>query len=451
MDIVDENVEARNDNIDNPNRDNANDDNFEAPDDNEIVNLGPEIEEAIINNEDNEVIRDPNFTIGEEIASFENDNLKLSFRRVHFKKYERFNLTDYNFSLKIDFKKNYQDVLMTTVLDGYLDGLRQTFERIKRDFRNNLDRNMYVTFSHNDLVSPIVVGVLNFKDDTIDAMIERCETKIHMVLTSHTSLSSNHTLFVMIRVLGTRHMEHIRTRQGRLDELPRIPMRGNDNAEETTEEKVLEKIVEIPTNEYPSFKNNCLVLAIILGAYLELGFILKEAKFKHKGFIMSKIKSKTEKARQKACQFLSREFEIVKKKVPQLEKLKENTLDNTCQLLAKHFQVNIVIHELKQGDDSIETIYSPTKREYDVELPRVDLLAKRVGDNLTGHVDVIHPHDWGFRRTRGWACLFCRKVVHTHWERHVCTGNRTIHIYICSVCHLVTIMIIKQKISLFLI
>ena len=90
MDIVDENVEARNDNIDNPNRDNANDDNFEAPDDNEIVNLGPEIEEAIINNEDNEVIRDPNFTIGEEIASFENDNLKLSYRRVNFKKYEQF-------------------------------------------------------------------------------------------------------------------------------------------------------------------------------------------------------------------------------------------------------------------------------------------------------------------------------------------------------------------------
>ena len=131
-------------------------------------------------------------------------------------------------------------------------------------------------------------------------MIERCETKISMVLTSHTSLSSNHTLFVMIRVLGTRHMEHIRTRQGRLDELPRIPMRGNGNAEETTKEKVIEKIIEIPTNEYPSFKNNCLVLAIILGAYLELGFILKEAKFKHKGFIMSKIQSKTEKNRQKA-------------------------------------------------------------------------------------------------------------------------------------------------------
>ena len=50
MDIVDDNVEAPNDNLDNPNRDNANDDNFEAPNDNEIVNLQPEIEEAIINN-----------------------------------------------------------------------------------------------------------------------------------------------------------------------------------------------------------------------------------------------------------------------------------------------------------------------------------------------------------------------------------------------------------------
>ena len=241
MDIVDDNVEAPNDNLDNPNRDDANDDNFEAPNDNEIVNLQPEIEEAIINNEDNEVIRDPNFTIGEEIASFENDNLKLSYRRVNFKKYERFNVTDYNFSLKIDFKKNYQDVLMTTVLDGYLDGLKQTFERIKRDFRHNLDRNMYVTFFHKDLVSPIVVGALNFKDETIEAMIERCETKISLVLTSHTSSSSSHTLFIMIRVLGDRHMEHIRTRQGRLNELPRIPMRGNGNAEETKEEKVIEK------------------------------------------------------------------------------------------------------------------------------------------------------------------------------------------------------------------
>ena len=149
MNIVDDNVEAPNDNDGNQNPHDANADNLEALNDNEIVNLQPEIEEAIINNEDN-IIREPDFIIGEEIATFENDTLKLSYRRVKFKNYQRFNVTDYNFSLKIDFKKKYQDVLMTTVLDGYLDGLRQTFAQVKRDFRHNLDRSMYVTFFHKD-------------------------------------------------------------------------------------------------------------------------------------------------------------------------------------------------------------------------------------------------------------------------------------------------------------
>ena len=179
-------------------------------------------------------------------------------------------------------------------------------------------------------------------------------------------------------------------------------------------------------------KKNCLVLSIILGTYLELGYILKEDKFKYKGFIMSKIRSTTDKKRQKACKLLEKEFDIVKKKLPQLDKIKENTLLNTCQLLAQYFKVNIVIHELQKGDDYIDSIYLPNKREYDVQFARVDLLAKRVGDNLTGHVDVIHPEDWGYRRARGWACIFCPKVVHTHWERHTCTAY---HVKNCLNCH----------------
>ena len=389
-----DNLEALNDNDGNENRHDANADNLEALNDNEIVNLQPEIEEAIINNEDN-IIREPDFIIGEEIATFENDTLKLSYRRVKFKNYQRFNVTDYNFSLKIDFKKKYQDVLMTTVLDGYLDGLRQIFERVKRDFRHNLDRNMYVTFFHKDLVSPIVVGPLNFKNDTVEKMIEKCETKIHLVLTSHTSLSSSHTLFISIRLLGDRHMQSLRLRQRKLDDLQHIPMEGNGNgnAEETeeTKEEKQNYLIKLPTNEFPSFEKNCLVVSIILGAFLELGFILKEDKFRYKGFQMSKITSISEKKRQKACEVLKKEFDFVKQKLPQLNKLKENTLANTCQLLAQYFKVNIVIHELQKGDDYIDSIYSPKKREYDVEFARVDLLAERVGDKLTGHCEVIHP------------------------------------------------------------
>ena len=67
---------------------------------------------------------------------------------------------------------------MTTVLNGFLDGLKQTFARVKRDFKHMLDRNMYITFYHKDLVSPIVVGPLNFKEETIESMVKKYETKI---------------------------------------------------------------------------------------------------------------------------------------------------------------------------------------------------------------------------------------------------------------------------------
>ena len=72
---------------------------------------------------------------------------------------------------------------------------------------------------------------------------------------------------------------------------------------------------------------------------------------------MSRITSKTDKNRKNACKLLKKEFEIVKKKLPQLDKIKENTLHNTCQLLAQYFKVNIVIHELQKGEDYIYSIY----------------------------------------------------------------------------------------------
>ena len=94
-------------------------------------------------------------------------------------------------------------------------------------------------------------------------------------------------------------MESLCLRQGRLNELYMIPMEGNEDEEESKEDKE-NYIVELSPNEFPSFKKNCLVLSIILCAYLELGFILKEDKLKYKGFIMSRITSKTDKNRKKS-------------------------------------------------------------------------------------------------------------------------------------------------------
>ena len=111
------------------------------------------------------------------------------------------------------------------------------------------------------------------------------------------------------------------------------------------------------------------------------------------------------------------------KQIPKLRDLEEYTFENTCQILAMHFHVNIVIHELKYERDHIAFIQSPTKRDYDVSLPRVDLLAFRNRDLNEGHVDLISPRNSFYKKHRKWACVFCPKIIQTHWQSHMCTAK----------------------------
>ena len=64
-----------------------------------------------------------------------------------------------------------------------------------------------------------------------------------------------------------------------------------------------------------------------------------------------------------------------------MAKIKEYNFDNTCQTLASFYNVNIVIHELKNDLDTIVEIYSPgfnpsikKPGKFDVAYPRIGKL-----------------------------------------------------------------------------
>ena len=412
----------QNDNDDNNGEDDINDNNSEDGNNDDTI----EEDNNDSNDENNPEIEDPDFNIGEDIASFENDDLKISYKRIKFKKFERFNLTDYNFSINITMKTERQSILMTTALESILEALARVFNNIKNDFAPNLDRNMYVTFIHKDLNPPVTCGPLNFKDSTVEEMVETCHIKLNAVLESHKTLTIDKNLVVLARTLGSKHMKFIRDRQKRLDKLSAIPMKGEEKEEEKTEDS----LIKLPIEEFPYFKDKCLPIGIVLGSIIEKGHILKERNFITAGNILNNIKSTNAKLRRQACKRLEVEFEKVLKKIPKLRDLEDYTFENTCQILAMHFNVNIVMHELKYELDHIVFVQSPTKKAYDVSLPRIDLLAFRKGDLNEGHVDLIHPRNHFYKKHRKWACVFCSKIIQTHWQTHMCTaqGQRVVSV-----------------------
>ena len=185
-------------------------------------------------------------------------------------------------------------------------------------------------------------------------------------------------------------MKHIRAYQKRLDELYAMPIRGNDN-DNIKDCSQKSYIIKIPTEEFDYFEGICLPTSIILGSILERGLLLKEKKYASLAKILSKIRSKNQDFRRKACQRLYKEYEKVLKKLPHFREIENFTLENTCHNLAMFFEVNIVVHELKFGKDFIDHIQSPNAKEYDPGFPRVDILITRNGDLYSGHADLISP------------------------------------------------------------
>ena len=80
--------------------------------------------------------------------------------------------------------------------------MRQIFETMKNDFIHNLDRNMYITLIHPDLPTPIVLGPLNFQNDSIEDIIDKINVKISSVLESHKTLKVDTNMMIFARVLG---------------------------------------------------------------------------------------------------------------------------------------------------------------------------------------------------------------------------------------------------------
>ena len=98
------------------------------------------------------------------------------------------------------------------------------------------------------------------------------------------------------------------------------------------------------------------------------------------------LRYSNEKLQVRACKQIEVEFQKVLRKIPKLRDIQECDFNNRCQILALHFNVNIVIHQWKYEIDSFAFIQLPTKKDYDVSLERENLLASRTGDFNEEHV-----------------------------------------------------------------
>ena len=111
------------------------------------------------------ILQDPNIPYGETVIAEENDQVKVTFSRVTFRRNLKFRLTDFQYSMKVEFKEESEDLLLKDAIPTLLAGLEKVIDQVKTTFEPFLNRNMYITLAQNGLTPGIRVGVTNLQND----------------------------------------------------------------------------------------------------------------------------------------------------------------------------------------------------------------------------------------------------------------------------------------------
>ena len=261
--------------------------------------------------------------------------------------------------MKIDFKQKEDNALLMTLLPEVIDGLREVIDDIKEQFNKligrRLDRIIYITLTHSGLKPGVKVGPLNLKDDT-NEIVRTLHEKINAVLESHHTLECNESLNIYIVVLGDPHMVLIKSQETKaLSILDKV---GGSN--DVAEKFMAKYFLKLPEDKL--FDGLCIPLSLILSAVVQRyeacrGYKTMTKKTKKtktgymvKGKQMKQINSKSGSRKRIAVDALKKEFDKKKEKLRccQDEPYKFK-LQPILRHLANHYEVNFVIHSLKQS------------------------------------------------------------------------------------------------------
>ena len=159
-------------------------------------------EREVNDQQDPVILEDPNIPYGETVIAEENDQVKVTFSRVTFRRNLKFKLTDFQYSMKVEFKEESEDLLLKDAIPTLLAGLEKVIDQVKTTFEPFLNRNMYITLAQNGLTPGIRVGVTNLQNDSTKEIVKKTQDKIYAVLESHQNLAVDTSLNIY---LGSIH------------------------------------------------------------------------------------------------------------------------------------------------------------------------------------------------------------------------------------------------------
>ena len=359
---------------------------------------------------------------------YKGKKLQLVVSKEDFKDLKRWDLSDHKYVIKaiVDNSKPDELPLLQSSLTIIAESLKVIIEDLKKNFVNDLDRSVFITFYHKSFskwgipLKPLNLATLNIKN-----LLSTLTTNVENTLNSYEGLRLDESFHLYVTILGKSHMARIRTKLKKIED-------RDTAANSTSSKKNVDPLFDFPIgfgqpNSLTSrcFDKLCCIMSLILGSYNVLnqceGRLSQELQQKAK--TMQKCFSKVPRIQNEGLQCALEEYDLLASKYQELQRNKPQTMRIITPIVCKHYSVQAVFHETA-GKDEIAWQYP---MELSADLPVVHLHYEERNDGNGDHITLI-KNIKSYKDIKGLHCHVCGAKQCGKSYHHKCKNH-------CLKCH----------------
>jgi len=354
---------------------------------------------------------------GQVIYSDQENNLELVVRKKRHERETNY-LEDHLFEINIREKetKKQQRPLLINLLLIFKAALIALLNDLAQFYDQRSNHQMYITVIDDNIQHGLNTGNFNINADP-ELVTTTILNMLYNYLTSNLSLRLSNSFRFNIKVLSLRHARD-RVQRGNLN-----PHVLHGSFKQGSKKKYLFYLPEGFEGYETVFSQNCLLISIILGHYLNKALEI-EQDFEFRTYNQFKNISSENKLLQRDAGL--KLLAIAKKVCRELGLDMEgpHSLEELAPKISQYYNEQIIVFDNVHFNQIVyryPSIFDECKSQI--------YLFQEMDKDLTSHIYLI-SHIRGFERENGTTCMFCEKIFLTKCPRHVCKKRE-----ICKSCN----------------
>ena len=351
---------------------------------------------------------------------YNDQTLKLKIKKIQHRRETNY-LEDHLFEISVnEINRSQRPPLLISLLMIFRTALIQILQDLAQFYDEQNNHQMYVTVIDDSINHGLNTGNYNVRADP-ELVTNRILTMLYNFLTSHMSLRLNQSFRFNIKVLSLRHAND-RVQRGGFN--PHL-LNGSFSI---NKKKYLFYLPEGFEGSENVFAQNCLLISIILGHYLN-----KSLEFNGQNFCrtvykcFSNINSKDIREQKKAGLAILDEVSRVCFENKIIDQMGPHSLDELAPKLTNYFDCQLIVFN-NLISEKISYIYPPS---FD-DSKRTIFLFQEINCEGKSHVSLIDRLKY-FQRLNFIICFYCEKVFKSRskiFYLHKCQKTKT-----CNSCN----------------